>query len=109
MKAISAYIYRDFGGANGVLSSKFDEVLVPCPRGNIEIDENDLPPNLVELCVRVYRGRKFCYFAPYGTKKSGQHPQASGAFVYTCDARFVEVVGGEFHVSPVSLHDRFEA
>lgn len=38
MKAISAYIYRDLGGANGVLPSKFDEVLVPCPRGNIEIE-----------------------------------------------------------------------
>lgn len=110
MKAITARVYRSGIAGDcscGGISSRYDEVLVPCPDGFIDIDESkDLPPNLVEIRFREFYDCKFPYVVPYGANDGASRPMFGGTFVYTSDSRFMEMADcGGF---PVPFHDRFE-
>ena len=51
MKALRIHVYRDNLGdcTNGGISSRYNDLLLICENGYIEIDENNLPENLVEV------------------------------------------------------------
>lgn len=105
MKALPLSIYKDKGGdcSNGGISSRFNEVLLICEEGYVEIDENNLPENLVKLVVRNLFGREYKHIEPVARPK-GVGWMAGGTIVYSCDSRFRRM--SEY---PLSFHDRCES
>lgn len=100
MKAINISVYRDnrLGDCtNGGISSKYDELLLVCEDGYIEIDENNLPENLVVI-AEGFRGHK--YIRPYKDAEEVGW-MSGGNIAYSSDARF----NSEY---PLKIHDRQE-
>lgn len=100
MKAININVYRtDRLGdcTNGGISSKYDELLLVCEDGYIDIDENNIPENLVVI-AEGFRGHK--HIRPY---KEPEHLgwMSGGNIGYSSDARF----NSEY---PLKIHDRQE-
>lgn len=88
--------------SNNGISNRYNDVYVLCPDGNIEIDLNDPPENLVSFEVRNLGFGKFARFTPYNN--NGKWNMFGGTFVWSCDSRFRE----HFCEYPVPLHDRYE-
>lgn len=102
MKALSINVYKDGSGydcTNGGISSKYKSLLLVCDEGNIEIDENNLPENLVKIIVG-YKGA--IYIEPVA-RPSGVGWMAGGNIAYSCDSRFRRL-----SPYPLSIHDRQE-
>lgn len=101
MKALGIYVYRNGLGdcTNGGVSSIYKDLLLVCEDGNIDIDENNLPDNLVVI-AEGFRGHK--YIRPY---KEAEHIgwMSGGNLGYSCDARFRRI--SEY---PLCIHDRQE-
>lgn len=110
MRAISIEVYsnRKYRGcANGGISEKYDELLLVHDRGNIEIDENNLPENLVKVVVRNMFGKEVRHIEPYNRPDRGNVGwMAGGSYAASCDSRFREVAG---HYGALSIHDRQES
>ena len=74
MKAISANIYRanrNVDCSNGGISSRFDEVLIPCETGWIEVDETNPPENLCRIVTRNLGFTEYTHCEPYAAVCSG--------------------------------------
>lgn len=102
MKALSIEIYKDgsdYDCTNGGISSKYKDLLLVCDEGNIEIDENNLPQNLVKIVVG-YKG--LLHIEPLA-KPTGIGWMAGGNIAYTFDSRFRRL-----SPYPLSIHDRQE-
>ena len=101
VRALSARIFKDRGlgsCSNGGISERYNEVLVQCDDGNIEIDLDNPPENF--CIISEIMGHK--YVRPYA-KPTQIGWMAGGTIVYTCDSRFRHM--SEY---PLSLHDRQE-
>lgn len=111
MKAlpISVYSNRLYRGcSNGGITERFDELLLICPDGFIEVDENDPPENLVKVVKRHLFGEDYFHIEPYtSTDKGCVGWMAGGSYAATSDSRFWRMVGG--HHGAVSVHDRQES
>ena len=105
MKALRLEIYKHKAGdcSNGGISSRFNEILLLCDEGFIDIDENDPPANLCKLVERDIGGMIYRHIEPVA-KCPGCGWMAGGTIVYTCDSRFRRM--SEY---PLSLHDRCES
>lgn len=107
MKALPVYIYREAGDAsdysNGGISSRFNQILLLCDEGYVDIDEeNGLPENLCHV-VEVGRGHKA--IEPFVTVDEGNVGWMYGGCICdTSDSRFNRLSGGY----PLHLHDRQE-
>lgn len=106
MKALSIDVYRNgtYDCTNGGISSKYDELLLVCDEGYIEIDENNLPENLVKIVSEKLCGkdREYKYIEPYkAATKIGW--MSGGNIAYSCDSRFSELSD-----YPLVIHDRQE-
>lgn len=105
MKALPLYVYsnKGFKGcSNNGISEKYDRLLLIHEEGFIDIDENDLPENLVKVVTRNLFGREYKHIEPY--KKADKVGYMSGgSLAYSSDSRFRKV--SEY---PLSIHDRQE-
>lgn len=106
MRALPISIYEDkkIGNcSNNGISSRYREVLLICEEGFIEIDENNLPENLVKLVTRNLFGKEYKHIEPVA-KPSGAGWMAGGSLVYSSDSRFRRMSD-----YPLALHDRQES
>lgn len=103
MRVLEAYIYRpaNINPLGRELAAEFDTVYVPCIEGSLEIDSDNMPPNLV---IVAYDGAERVHLEPAMRPSTGCVPwMDGGALVYArCDA-FDRLCGG-----PVRLYDRTE-
>ncbi|MEG1894671.1 MAG: hypothetical protein RR162_00425 [Oscillospiraceae bacterium] len=105
MRALGIYVYRNklFSGcSNGGIAEKYDELLLICDEGNVEIDENNLPENLVKMVSRKLCGGEYKHIEPFAP---AEHlGWMSGGSVAGCsDGRFCRM-----SQYPLSVHDRQE-
>lgn len=110
MKAIRIKIFKNKllqGCSNGGITEKFDDLLLVCKDGYIEIDENNPPENLVTYVDRELLGRKCGYIRPYAEHPAGKTDYMfGGTYAASSDSRFSEITGGTYGAIPV--HDRTE-
>lgn len=106
MRVLSIGIYknRHKDCSNGGISSKFDEILVECPDGWQEIDENNPPENLCKIVVRDLGFTVDVHVEPV-VKPNGAGWMYGGCIVDTSDSRWTRLKG---HYYPLKLHDRCE-
>jgi hypothetical protein len=103
MKGINLAVYSNpkyRGCAVGGISEKFDELLIVCDRGFIEINGDE--ENLVQLVHRVIGGKDVYHLAPIDNK--GQY-SFGGSYASSCDNRFCEMHG---IYGALAIHDRKE-
>ena len=105
MRALPLEIFKSHLGdcSNGGISSRYKEILLICPQGHVEVDENNPPENLCKLVERNIFGEVYKHVEPIA-KPNGVGWMASGAIVYTCDSRFRDM-----SAYPLVLHDRCES
>ena len=104
MKALRIEVYRNgYDCTLGGVSSKFNELLLVCERGNTDVDENNLPENLVKIVTRNIFGMEYKHIEPY-LPATQVGWMAGGNIGYTCDSRFTEM-----STYPLSIHDRQES
>ena len=106
MKALPISVYRQsrYGDCtNDGISSRYNELLLVCDEGFIEIDENNPPENLVQLVVRHFGGVEYKHVEPV-TLPEGAGWMDGGNIAYTCDSRFSRL--SEY---PLCVHDRQES
>lgn len=109
MRAIRAYVYKSkqLGDCtNGGVSSKYDSLLVTCDRGWIDVDEDNLPENLMKVVKRENFGQTTYHLEPV-VKATGVGWMNGGNFASSSDGRFSELVGGMY--GAVAIHDRTES
>ena len=110
MKAIRIDVFKNskFGGcSNGGITERFDELLVECDDGYIEIDENNIPENLVVYVERTIAGRRSGYLRPYENRPENRTDYMfGGAYAASSDSRFSRIAGDMYGALPV--HDRTE-
>ena len=110
MKAIRLDVYKNrkySGCSNGGITERFDELLIECEDGFIEIDEDNVPENFVVYVDRTVGGQKCGYLRPYADPPADRTGYMSGgAFASSCDSRFGRIIGGMYGAVPV--HDRTE-
>lgn len=107
MKALNIYVYRSprLGDCtNGGISSKYEQLLVLCENGYIDIDEANPPANLVKLVRRFIRGREVFHLEPVNAP-DGAGWMAGGNYAGSCDSRFSEMTG---IYGAIAIHDRQE-
>ena len=109
MKALRISVYKNpsyKGCSNGGITERYDELLLVCDEGYIDIDENNPPENLVVFVDRTMGGVKCGYIKPYAPCPKGCVGwMAGGSFAESCDSRFSSLVG---FYGAVAVHDRTE-
>lgn len=110
MKAISVNVMRNdkYGDCtNSGVSSKFNELLVECPDGFIDIDMDNIPANFCRVNKRYLFGKYVYSIEPYKRPDKGCVGwMMGGNFAHSSDARFSEMIGGMY--GAVAIHDRQE-
>ena len=107
MKALPIYVYRNnrLGDCtNGGISSKYNELLLICDKGYINIDENNPPENLVKMVERNMWGTTLYHIEPYA-KPQHLGWMAGGNYAESSDSRFSDMIN---FYGAVSIHDRQE-
>lgn len=116
MRALPLSVYRNprFQGCSldGV-SERFDEVLVLCPEGHVDIDPDDPPANLVRIVQKEGSfGPCTPHLEPVAPHPEGHTPWMSGGAVAgTCDSRWGDLLKTETdltHPVPLEIFDRSE-
>lgn len=108
MKALPIYVYKHnrLGDcSNYGISSRYDELLLVCPDGYIDIDESNPPENLVKVVERRLFGSEIHRHIEPVAKPNGVGWMAGGCIAYSSDSRFSRLSGGY----PLQLHDRCES
>lgn len=103
MKALRIRVYKNElykGCSNNGISEKFDELLLVCEDGNVVIDKNNLPENLVIMVSRNLFGKEHKHIEPYANP-TGLGWMSGGSVAYSSDARFESDY-------PLCIHDRQE-
>lgn len=110
MKALRILVYKNplhKNSSNGGITEKYDELLLVCEEGSIEIDESNPPENLVVYIEREMGGKNCGYIEPYAPCPSGYVGWMSGgSFAGSSDGRFFDMVG---IYGAVPVHDRAES
>lgn len=97
-------LYREC--ANGGITERYDELLLVCDDGFIDIDENNPPENLVILVERILFGKLSNYIRPYEEcPKDKVGYMFGGSYAASSDHRFTEMSG---IYGAVPVHDRTE-
>lgn len=106
MRALSVEIFKWSLGdcSNHGISSRYNEILLECPDGPIEIDESNPPENLCKVVVRNFGYREYVHIEPVA-RPNGAGWMFGGTIVDTSDSRFNDITGIDY---PVHLHDRQE-
>ena len=107
MKALPVYIYKHRGEdfSNGGISSKYNEILILCEDGFVDVDTDNPPENLCEIVKRELWGEEHWYVKPVAEVKSGNVGYMSGGCVVnSCDSRWSRLSKSR----ALPLHDRQE-
>jgi hypothetical protein len=107
MRALSILVYRSAAigdCTNGGISSKFNQLLVLCERGNHTVDETNPPENLVKLVHRRLFNRDIYHLEPV-RKAEGVGWMMGGNYGGTSDSRFSDMTG---IYGAIPIHDRDE-
>lgn len=107
-KALPVNIYKHKGDdcSNGGISSRYNEILLLCDDGFINVDMDNPPENLCKVVKRNLWGRGYVHIEPIkeiGKDRTGY--MHGGCVVSTSDSRFGRATGVDY---PVNLHDRTE-
>ena len=108
MKALPVSVYRNADGrdcTNEGVSSRFRALLIVCPDGFIDVDEENPPENLCKIVHRNLFGRDVYHIAPVAEPK-GAGWMAGGNFAHTSDSRFSDMCGHQY--GALAIHDRQE-
>ena len=108
MKALPISVYRRNTTAdctNGGISSKYDELLLLCENGFVEVDENNLPENAVKVVKRHLFGTTVVHIQPC-KEATGVGYMFGGNYAGTSNSRFEEMTG---FYGAVAIHDRDES
>lgn len=103
-KAMRVSIFEDkrIGNcSNHGISEKFDEILLLCDDGWVDVDLENPPENLCVFVKRTLFGREADYIRPYAEPK-GAGWMFGGSILYTSDSRFPSN-------HPICFHDRQES
>ena len=105
MKAISVYVYKLSLGdcTNGGISARYKTILLEHPRGNYDIDEQNLPENFCVVVTRQLFGKEYKHIEPYASA-SGVGWMYGGNIAGCSDSRF-----SELSQYPLCIHDRTES
>ena len=106
MKALPCEIYKakKLGDcSNGGISSRYNEVLLLCEEGFIDVDMDNPPDNLCKVVTRDFGFAVYTHIEPVA-KAKGVGWMAGGTLVYSSDSRFHRMCGDY----ALSLHDRTE-
>ena len=109
MKALPISVYRNarFGDCtNGGISGRYDRLLLVCDDGFIDIDDDNLPENLVKVVKRRLFGSDVYHIEPVA-KPNGVGWMMGGNYGATSDSRFSKMVGGMY--GAIAIHDRQES
>ena len=107
MKALPIYVYKTRSGdcTNGGITSKYNELLLICEDGFVDVDENNPPENLVKVVTRKLWDGEYKHIEPYArTDKGCVGWMFGGNIAHTSDSRFSRVAGNY----PLKVHDRQE-
>lgn len=107
MKALPIHIYKHNGNdfSNDGITSRYDELLLVCDDGFIEVDEDNPPENLVKIVTRHLYGGEYKHIEPVAHTDAGCVGwMAGGCIGYSCDGRFRRL-----SQYPLPIHDRQES
>ena len=105
MRCLPVEVYKCNLGdcSNGGLSSKVNEVYIPCASGFLNVEEDD--PKLVRIVTKDLGFSKHTHAEPVAEKPKGTVGYMfGGTFIYSSDSRFRDIAQ-----YPIPLHDRVEA
>lgn len=108
MKALPVSVYRSsrIGDCtNGGISAKYDQLLVVCDDGFIDVDPANPPKNLAEVVHRHLFGQDIYHIEPWENAK-GAGWMMGGNYAATSDSRFSKLCGNQY--GAVAIHDRDE-
>lgn len=108
-KALPVYIYKHKGEtcSNGGISERYNEILLLCEDGFINVDMDNPPENLCKVVKRNLWGKDYVHIEPVkevGKDRAGY--MYGGCIVSTSDSRLRKVTGVDY---PIDLHDRTES
>lgn len=116
MKALPISVYRTprLGDCtNHGISSKYDELLLACPDGFIDIDPENVPENFVMVEMRHVFGTTIIPTIYPAEIKNGEVVKRGnkwwmmgGNYGATPDSRFSALIGDMY--GAVAIHDRYE-
>lgn len=118
IRALSVEVYKSarLGDCtNHGMSSRHDKLLIACPRGNEEIDSENVPDNFAMMELRNVMGAIIPTIYPAEitadgriVKREGKSYMMGGNFAHTSDSRFRDLLNGMWGVGAVAIHDRYE-
>ena len=102
-KALPVYIYKHKGEtcSNGGISERYNEILLLCEDGFVNVDMDNPPENVCKVVKRNLWGEDYFHVEPIA-KPNGIGWMYGGSIVNTSDSRF------RFDY-PLKLHDRCES
>ena len=108
MKALQIEVFKRSGAdcTNNGISSRFNELLLLCESGFIDVDEENPPQNLVRLKCRYLFGENHYSIEPV-KQPDGAGWMMGGNYAACSDSRFWDMVGRAH--GAVAIHDRQES
>jgi hypothetical protein len=104
MKALPIYVYSNGSNcSNHGITEKYDRLLLIHEEGFIDIDENNLPENLVKVVTRDLFNGEYKHIEPY-KKATGIGYMNGGCIAFSSDSRFRNISR-----YPLMIHDRQES
>lgn len=119
MKALILNVYRgtygdpDYDPTNGGISGRYDEILVPCEHGFMNVDP--------ATCENLFRIERFTFgpwetlhLVPYNKEREGLiGPMDGGNYADASDSRWGEMLARKFGPfyrfnTCLAIHDRYE-
>lgn len=106
MKVLPIHIYKHDNSScsNNGISEKYNEAYLICNDGYIDINEDNLPKNLVKVVTKNVFGEEYKHIEPYAEKPSHKVGYMfGGCYCASGDSRFRKI-----SKYPLPLHDRTE-
>lgn len=111
---INVYRTAKFGDCtNNGISARYDELLIACPDGHVEVDTDNLPDNFAMVELRHVFGDTIIPTIYPAEVKDGKVVRRGnkwymmgGNYGGTSDSRFDAMIGGFY--GAVAIHDRVE-
>lgn len=101
---INIYKHNNSDCSNNGISANYNEVYLICEDGHIDLDENNLPNNVVRVVTKNVFDEEYKHIEPYAEKPSNKVGYMFGGCYCGCsDSRFRAI-----SKYPLPLHDRTE-
>lgn len=113
-RALSLSVYRwEYDCTNNGISSRFNDILVPCAHGPRDYDTDNPPENLCVVRSQRIGGALALRLVPAAAEKAGKWTMAGGNYATTSDSRWGEMLAAEYGMEYrfndcLPIHDRIE-